>query len=78
MAELDARIAAIAEKEAEARKALEQALEQCAHHRTAIEQDKVSLVQAEQLYRRFLAAKVGQGPAAAPAVVPMSRRAMRA
>jgi hypothetical protein len=77
MAELDARAVAIAEKEADARKALEQALDQCAQHRAAIEQDKASLVQAEQLYRRFLTAKGSESQAASPSVVPMSRRAMR-
>jgi hypothetical protein len=54
LSDLDRRDASIGEQENEARRALEQALARCASERSAIAQEKAVLVQAQQLYRRFL------------------------
>ncbi len=56
LADLARRGAAIQERENEARRALEQALAQCAAERASITQDKLVLVQAAELYRRFAGA----------------------
>ena len=63
LADLDQREAAVVEKEAEARRVLEQALAHCAAERTSIEQDRAVLEQAEKLYRRFIDTDGGGVPA---------------
>jgi hypothetical protein len=63
LADLDRRDAAIVEREAEARRVLEQALADCAAEHTRIDQEKQLLTQASQLYRRFLENKQQQMPA---------------
>jgi hypothetical protein len=67
LTELDRRDAAVGERENEARLALEQALARCASERAAIAQEKTVLVQAQQLYLRFLEAP---GASTADAVQP--------
>jgi hypothetical protein len=62
LADLDQREAAVVEHEAEARSVLEQALANCAAKRTSIEQERVVLVQAEKLYRRFIEMNGGGVP----------------
>jgi hypothetical protein len=56
LADLERRGAAIEERENEARRALEQALVQCAAERASITQEKSVLAQAAELYRRFAGA----------------------
>jgi hypothetical protein len=62
LADLDQREAAVLEQEAEARRMLEQALANCAAKHTSIEQERVVLVQAEKLYRRFIETSEGGVP----------------
>jgi hypothetical protein len=56
LADLERRDTAIGEREREARRLLEQAIAQCNAERTAIATERKVLMQAEQLYLRFLAA----------------------
>ncbi len=56
LADLERRGAAVQERENEARRALEQALAQCAAERASITQEKSVLAQAAELYRRFAGA----------------------
>lgn len=54
LADLDRRDSVIMAQEAEARRVLEQALACCAADRERIEQERVVLLQAGKLYRRFM------------------------
>ena len=58
VAELDRRLTAVEEQEAEARQLLEEALARCASERAVIAQERTVLEQAEQVYRRFLQTSV--------------------
>ena len=62
LTDLVRRDAAVAEQEAEARRALEQALAHCAAEHASIDQDRVLLMQVGQLYRRFIEANGGKVP----------------
>jgi hypothetical protein len=72
LADLEQRKAAVLEQEAEARRVLEQTLAHCAAKCTSIEQDRAVLVQAENLYRRFIDTDgdVPEGDAAQPEPAP--------
>src|SRR5258708_7272511 len=53
MADLDRRDAAVVKQEADARRALEQAIADCAAQRARTDQERILLTQAGQLYQRF-------------------------
>jgi hypothetical protein len=54
LTDLDRRDAVTAEREAEARRTLEQALADCAAEHSRIEHERLLLTQVGQLYRRFI------------------------
>lgn len=56
LADLDRRDLAVGDKEGEARRLFEQVLAQCSAERTAIAGERNVLMQAEELYVRFLSA----------------------
>jgi hypothetical protein len=58
LAELDRRLTAVEEQEAEARRLLEEALARCGSERALIAQERTVLEQAEQVYRKFLQTSV--------------------
>jgi hypothetical protein len=63
LGDLERRDSSVTEQENEARRALEKTLAQCAADRASIVQERTVLLQAQQLYHRFLGS--GSGPTTA-------------